>query len=74
VIRLADLHAALARECNDAHPPSTFDEEAFSDHVAQAAEAYASIGSLDGVPQKPEAQAKLEALQAYRQQVLSLRR
>jgi hypothetical protein len=74
VIRLADLHATLARECADARPPSSFDEEAFSDHVAQAVEAYTSIGSLDGVPQKPEAQAKLSALQAYRQQVISLRR
>jgi hypothetical protein len=70
VIRLADIHATLARECADAHPQASFDEGAFS----QAAEAYASIGSLDGVPQKPEAQAKLAALQAYRQQVLSLRR
>jgi hypothetical protein len=74
VIRLADIHATLARECADAHPQASFDEGAFSAHVAQAAEAYASIGSLDGVPQKPEAQAKLAALQAYRQQVLSLRR
>jgi hypothetical protein len=74
VIRLADLHATLARECVDARPPSTFDQEAFSDHVAQAVEAYTSIGSLDGIPQKPEAQAKLEALQAYRQQVLALHR
>jgi hypothetical protein len=73
VIRLGDLQAALAREYADAHSPATFEEQAFSDRVAHAVEAYARIASLDGVPQKPEAQAKLAAMHAYREQVLSLR-
>jgi len=73
VIRLGDLQATLAREYADAHSPATFDEQAFADRVALAVEAYARIASLDGVPEKPEAQAKLDAMHAYRQQVLSQR-
>jgi hypothetical protein len=74
VIQLADLYANLARDYVVAHPEANFDEHVFSQQIARALEVYARISALDGIPEKPEAQAKLGALQAYHDKVLSARR
>jgi hypothetical protein len=73
VIRLGDLHTSLAQDYVARHAYADFDQTAFNDHVAQGLEAYARIASLDGVPEKLEADAKLAALKAYRNTVLAAR-
>ncbi len=70
-LRLADLQAALARTCAGERTNGKLDEAAFEAHVAAAMEIYARIASLDGVPEKAEAEGKLRALEAYRHTVLS---
>jgi tetratricopeptide (TPR) repeat protein len=70
-LRLADLQAALARTYADDRTNGRLDEAAFGAHVAAAMEIYARIASLDGVPEKAEAEGKLRALESYRQTVLS---
>jgi hypothetical protein len=70
-LRLADLQAALARTAAAERPNGKLDEGAFAGHVAAAMEIYARIASLDGVPEKAEAEGKLRALEAYRHTVLS---
>lgn len=70
-LRLADLQAALARTCAGERTNGKLDEAAFGAHVAAAMEIYARIASLDGVPEKAEAEGKLRALEAYRHTVLS---
>jgi tetratricopeptide (TPR) repeat protein len=70
-LRLADLQAALARTCAGERTEGKLDEVAFGAHVAAAMEIYARIASLDGIPEKAEAEGKLRALEAYRHTVLS---
>jgi hypothetical protein len=74
VIQLGDLYADLAREYVVAHPEADFDQQVFRQRITRALEVYSRIAGLDGIPEKPEAQAKLAALQAYHDKVLSLRR
>ena len=70
-LRLADLQVALARTCADGPIDGKIDQAVFAEHVAAAMEIYARIASLDGVPEKAEAEGKLRALEAFRHTVLS---
>jgi hypothetical protein len=67
VVDLADFCVLLAKEYVRAHPPEdrTFQWEEFSRWATQAWHLYAEVAQRDGSLEKLEAQAKLEALNAY---------
>jgi hypothetical protein len=72
ILRLADLYAALARDYVEQHErPLAFDEEEFVRRADRALDTYRKIATWDGVPEKPEAQARFAALDAYKTSVLS---
>jgi hypothetical protein len=75
ILRLADLYADLARDYVDAHErPLAFDEEAFVQRADRALEMYRKVGTWDGSLEKPEAQARFAAFDAYKAAVLTRHR
>ena len=65
---LGETYESIARDWTAAHPPDglRFDAEGgWSDWVALARVAYQRAAQSDGDPAKPEAQARLRALDAY---------
>jgi hypothetical protein len=70
-MRLGDLYAELAQSYALEHAETDFSATEFNAHVGSALEVYARIASLDGLPEKPQAQGKLDALEAYRKAVLT---
>jgi hypothetical protein len=71
ILRLADLYADLARDYADEHErPLDFDEEEFTHRADRALDAYRKVATWDGAREKPEAQARFAALDAYKTAVL----
>jgi hypothetical protein len=67
VLALGDLYAAETREYVEAHDrPLDFDSKEFTRHCDRALDAYQKVADWDGVSEKPEAQARFAALEAYR--------
>lgn len=71
VLALADLQATIAREWLAAHDlPLTFDEAEFCSRVDRALDTYRKVATWDGAPEKPEAQGRFAALEAWKARVL----
>jgi hypothetical protein len=71
VLALGDLYAAQLREYVEAHDrPLEFDVREFTRHCDRALDAYQKVADWDGVPEKPEAEGRFAALEAYRDAVL----
>ncbi len=72
ILRLADLYADLARDYVDAHErPLAFHEDEFVERADRALGMYRKVSTWDGSPEKPEAQARFTAFDAYKVAVLA---
>jgi hypothetical protein len=75
ILRLADLYADLARDYVETHDrPLAFDEDEFVQRADRALDTYRKVGTWDGSPTKPEAQARFAAFDAYKTAVLASHR
>jgi hypothetical protein len=71
VLALGDLYADQLREYVAAHDrPLEFDVTEFTRHSDRALDAYQKVADWDGVPEKPEAEGRFAALEAYRDAIL----
>ncbi|TMB20073.1 MAG: hypothetical protein E6J59_09615 [Deltaproteobacteria bacterium] len=71
ILRLADFYAELAREYVQSHErPLAFDEDEFVRQADRALDTYRKVSTWDGAREKPEAQARFAALDAYKTAVL----
>ena len=72
ILRLGDLYAEVARDYADAHGrPLAFEEDEFVQRADRALEMYRKVATWDGAPQKPEAQGRFAAFDAYKTSVLA---
>jgi hypothetical protein len=72
ILRLADLYADLARDYADAQArPLAFDEDEFVRRADRALDTYRKVGTWDGAREKPEAQARFAAFDAYKTSILA---
>src|SRR2546428_11970331 len=72
ILRLGDLYADVARDYADAHGrPLAFQEDEFGQRADRALEMYRKVATWDGAPQKPEAQGRFAAFDAYKTSVLA---
>ena len=71
ILGLADFYADVARDYVTEHDrPLAFEEKAFVEHADRALDAYRKVAAWDGAPEKPEAQARFAAFDAYKTAVL----
>ena len=71
ILGLADFYADVARDYVNEHDrPLAFEEKAFVEHADRALDAYRKVAAWDGAPEKPEAQARYAAFDAYKTAVL----
>ena len=72
ILRLADLYADLARDYVEGHErPLDFREGEFVSRADRALDTYRKVAMWDGAPEKPEAQARFTAFDAYKTDVLA---
>jgi hypothetical protein len=72
ILALADLYADLTRDYVRAHErPLAFDEGAFVARADRALDTYRKVATWDGAREKPEAQARFAAFDAYKTSVLA---
>lgn len=72
ILRLADLYADLARDYVENHErPLDFREGDFVSRADRALDIYRKVAMWDGAPEKPEAQARFTAFDAYKSDVLA---
>jgi len=72
ILRLADLYADLARDYVEDHArPLVFEEGEFVSRADRALDTYRKVAMWDGAPEKPEAQARFTAFDAYKTDVLA---
>jgi hypothetical protein len=72
ILRLADLYADIARDYADGHErPLAFEETQFVERADRALDMYRKVGTWDGSREKPEAQARFAAFEAYKTAVLA---
>ena len=72
ILRLGDLYADVAHDYAEAHArPLAFEEEEFVQRADRALEMYRKVATWDGAPQKPEAQGRFAAFDAYKTSVLA---
>jgi hypothetical protein len=72
IMRLGDLYADLARDYVDGHErPLAFDEQDFVAFADRGLDMYRKVATWDGVIEKPEAQARFAAFEAYKTAVLA---
>jgi hypothetical protein len=72
ILRLADFYAELARAYADAHErPLAFEEDAFVRLADRALDTYRKVGTWDGAREKPEAQGRFAAFDAYKTAVVA---
>jgi hypothetical protein len=72
ILRLADLYASLARDyVSDHEQPLEFREGEFVSRADRALDTYRKVAMWDGAPEKPEAQARFTAFDAYKTDVLA---
>jgi hypothetical protein len=71
ILHLADFYAELARDYVSEHErPLAFDEDEFVHRADRALDTYRKVATWDGAREKPEAQARFAALDAYKTAVL----
>ncbi len=72
VLRLADFYADLTREYAATHDRTfAFDEETFTKQADRALDAYRKVATWDGAREKPEAQGRFAALDAWKSETLA---
>ena len=72
ILRLGDLYAEVARDYVEQHErPLAFEEDEFVQRADRALEMYRKVATWDGVREKPEAQGRFAAFDAYKTSVLS---
>lgn len=72
VLRLADLYADLTRDYVASHDrPLAFDEDAFTKQADRALDTYRKVATWDGAREKPEAQGRFAALDAWKSETLA---
>jgi hypothetical protein len=72
ILRLADLYAEVTRDYVEDHDrPLVFEEPEFVSRADRALDAYRKVAMWDGAPEKPEAQARFTAFDAYKTDVLA---
>jgi hypothetical protein len=72
VLGLADFYADLAREYVEQNErPLAFDQEQFVARADRALDVYRKVATWDGSPEKPEAQARFAAFEAWKTTVLA---
>jgi hypothetical protein len=72
ILRLADLYADFTRDWLDAHArPLAFDEGEFTKRADRALDMYRKVATWDGTAEKPEAQARFAALDAWKASTLA---
>jgi hypothetical protein len=72
ILRLGDFYAELTRDYLDAHErPLAFQESEFVRRADRALDTYRKVAMWDGSPEKPEAQARFAAFDAYKTDVLA---
>jgi hypothetical protein len=75
VLRLADYYAAQADTYADAiDRPLDFDPRTYQGLVDRALDAYQKLASWDGIPEKPIATARFDAVTAMRDEIIEARR
>jgi hypothetical protein len=75
ILALADYYAELARDYADEHArPLAFDEQEFVRRADRALDTYRKVATWDGSREKPEAQGRFAALDAYKAAVLGRHR
>jgi len=71
ILRLADFYADIARDYVAEHDrPLRFDEDEFVRRADRALDTYRKVSTWDGAREKPEAQARFAAFDAYKTAVL----
>jgi len=71
ILGLADFYADIARDYVQDHDrPLAFVESAFVERADRALDAYRKVAAWDGAREKPEAQARFAAFDAYKTAVL----
>ena len=71
ILHLADFYAELARDYVAEHErPLAFDEDEFVRRADRALDTYRKVATWDGAREKPEAQARFAALDAYKTAIL----
>ena len=71
ILHLADFYADLARDYVTQHDrPLAFDEDEFVRRADRALDTYRKVATWDGAREKPEAQGRFAALDAYKTAVL----
>jgi len=72
ILRLADLYADVTRDyVEEQERPLTFEESEFVRRADLALDTYRKVAMWDGAPEKPEAQARFTAFDAYKTDVLA---
>src|SRR5438128_11866071 len=72
ILRLGDLYADVARDYVEQHErPLAFEEDEFVQRADRALEMYRKVATWDGAREKPEAQGRFAAFDAYKTSVLS---
>ncbi len=72
IVRLGDLYAAMAHDYVDAHPqPLAFSEDEFVRLADRALDVYRKVATWDGAREKPEAQGRFSALDAFKDATLA---
>jgi len=72
ILRLGDLYAEVARDYVEQHErPLAFEEDEFVQRADRALEMYRKVATWDGAREKPEAQGRFAAFDAYKTSVLS---
>jgi hypothetical protein len=72
VMRLGDLYAAFAHEYVESHErPLAFKEDEFIARADRGLDVYRKVATWDGSSEKPEGQARFNALEAYKTNTLA---
>ena len=72
ILRLADLYADVTRDYVEEHErPLAFEESEFVRRADLALDTYRKVAMWDGAPEKPEAQARFTAFDAYKADILA---
>jgi len=72
ILRLGDLYAEVARDYVEQHErPLAFEEDEFVQRADRALEMYRKVATWDGAREKPEAQGRFAAFDAYKTSVLA---
>jgi len=72
ILRLGDLYADVARDYVEQHErPLAFEEDEFVQRADRALEMYRKVATWDGAREKPEAQGRFAAFDAYKTSVLA---